>query len=91
MRPVTESGEKSFEVELANALGNVHAALVEIVDRNPDLPEVVRARLVRQVWKTAPLCDVALLKRMRAAYEPVPRATTAGGHSPASSPFGMPS
>lgn len=68
MRPMTDSTEKSFEVELANAIGNVHAALVDIVDRNPDLPEVVRTRLVRQLWKTAPLCDVAQLKRMRQAY-----------------------
>lgn len=55
---------RDFVDEISNHAGQAKAALEQIVDRNPDLPQVVRRRLMATVFRMEALSSVEQLRRM---------------------------
>lgn len=72
-----DSSDRAFCTAIANQMGVVAANVEAVLDHNPSAPVELRAALVRILGKCLPLTAVEQLERMRAAYQPPPRASEA--------------
>ena len=69
----------AYATSISNVAGNAKAVVEQVVDRNPDLPPVVRRRLMTAVFRLEALASVEQLMRLAAATGPEPDGTSAGG------------